>query len=81
MKEMRMIRLINDERTLLSVKKVSACDATSYDGGCEIYDLGDSPCPKDICIICQFPSSVDYCFGEADVRGCSGPSETDVCFE
>lgn len=78
MKEMRMIRLINDERTLLSVKKVSACDATSYDGDCGIYDLGDSPCPKDICIICQFPPSFDYCSVEVDIGDCFGPNEIDV---
>ena len=76
MKEMRMIRLINDERTLLSVKKVSACDATSYDGGCEIYDLGDSPCPKDIICVCR--PSLDYCSVGADIGDCFGPNEIDV---
>ena len=33
-----MIRLINDERTLRSVKKASACDPTSVDNGCVFKD-------------------------------------------
>ena len=61
MKEMRMIRLINDERTLLSVKKVSACDGLSYDSGCPIKDLAE-------CI----RGATDYCSEGVDFTGCSG---------
>lgn len=64
---MRMIRLINDERTLLSVKKVSACDSLSYDAGCLKKDLAE--CSR---------GAKDYCYGEVDTTGCSGPGEWDA---
>lgn len=77
MKEKRMIRLINDERTLRSVKKVSACDLTSYDGGCGEVDAAvcrnyarDEYCDKDYASCVD--GARDICDGAEDVFGCGG---------
>ena len=83
MKEKRMLRLINDERTLRSVKKASACDPNAYDGGCGEVDAAvcqnyahDEYCDKDY-MACRFGAD-DVCGGEADVSGCSGFGAYDV---
>ena len=79
MKEKRMIRLINDERTLLVVKKALACDSTSNDGGCSSVenDLAvcslyayDKACYIDMAAC--YSGADDVCAGLYDTTGCSG---------
>ena len=82
MKQKRIIQLINDERTLLSVSKVQACDSTARDDGCDKGDYAhcathawDTLCPIDqaACI----DGAHDYCDGEKDLFACSGSSAID----
>ena len=72
-----MIRLINDERTLLVVKKALACGSGANDGGCDQRDGAecqmyafDKNCYIDggAC----FDGAQDYCSGEYDSSSCSG---------
>ena len=78
-----MLRLINDERTLRSVKKASACDPNAHDGGCEVLDAAvcqgyayDEYCYKDY-EACR-KGAHDVCGGVEDVSGCSGAGEYDA---
>ena len=81
MEKKRLIRLVNDERSLLSIRKAPACDGTAVDGGCKYYDIPctfyayDEPCDIDM-KGCSFGAD-DYCYGEKDTRDCSGAGEHD----
>ena len=76
MKEKRMLQLINDERTLRSVRKAAACSEGANDGGCLKQDLAscanyaaDAYCVIDLGA-CTGNETRDYCQSETDYRGC-----------
>ena len=84
MKAKKIIKLINDERTLLSVRNAVGCDATSFDGGCyksndhaacAVY-AADHYCTTDIGACIQ--GAHDYCMaGAIDTEGCYGAGVVD----
>lgn len=76
MKEKRMLQLINDERTLRSVRKAAACSEGANDGGCLKQDLAsckryaaDAYCVVDLGA-CTGIETQDYCQSETDYKGC-----------
>ena len=72
-----MIRLINDERTLLVVKKALACDSTSYDGGCSSSENDLAEC-KMYAYDKECYVDMSACYGGAD-DVCSGMYDTSAC--
>ena len=77
-----MLRLVNDERTLLVVKKELACESTSYDGGCIERDNAqcdtyayDKTCYIDLSAC--YGGADDVCSGMYDTSACSGAGEYD----
>ena len=71
-----MLVLINDERTLRSVRKAAACDTGANDGGCaEDYAKCSNYAADAYCVIdlaaCSGPGLGDYCHYETDSVGCS----------
>ena len=76
MKEKRMLQLINDERTLRSVRKAAACSEGANDGGCLKQDLAscDNYAADAYCVIdlgaCTGNGTQDYCRSETDYKGC-----------
>ena len=84
MKEKRMIRLINDERTLLVVKKALACGSGANDGGCSSSENDMAVCnlyayDKNCFVDMAACSSgaYDVCAGLYDTSGCSGAGQYD----
>lgn len=81
----KTLKLINDERTLLSVRNALACDSTSFDGGCvkgkdnafcTIYAADGYCSVMDLAACSQ--GADDYCLtGTADTVGCYGPGSID----
>lgn len=76
MKGKRTLLLINDERTLRSVKKAVACYTGATDGGCaEDYAkcsnaAVDIYCGTDLGS-CHGLGMFDYCLNEKDTDGCN----------
>lgn len=77
MKGKRTLLLINDERTLRSVKKAVACYTGAADGGCSMKD--DDVCSNHAadahCVIdlkgCHGDGLIDFCLAETDADGCN----------
>ena len=67
MKEKRMLRLINDERTLLVVKKALACGSGAIDEGCIENDAAE----------CQASARDKMCY--IDLSACYGSNTVDFC--
>ena len=67
MKEKRVIRLINDERTLLVVKKALACESGTTDEGCIENDAAQ----------CQASAYDKMCY--IDLSACYGSNTVDFC--
>ena len=83
MKGKRMLVLINDERTLRSVRMPSACDVTADDGGCYVKDekactnyAADARCIIDLAA-CDGREAIDYCHYQTDRMSC-GPGALDA---
>ena len=66
MKEKRVIRLINDERTLLVVKKALACGSGAIDEGCIEVDAAQ----------CVESAHDKLCY--IDLKACYGSNTVDV---
>ena len=84
MKEKRVIRLINDERTLLVVKKALACGVLATDDGCIEQDAAqcqesahDKTCYIDLSA-CYGSNTVDTCSGMYDTSACSADGQYDA---
>ena len=78
-----MIRLINDERTLLVVKKALACGSGANDGGCVEEDAAqcqmyayDKDCYVDMSAC--YGGADDVCAGLYDTSACNGAGQYDA---
>ena len=83
MKEKRVIRLINDERTLLVVKKALACESDTEYSNCIEDDAAqcqasayDKTCYIDLSA-CYGSNTVDTCSGMYDTSACNGAGQYD----